>query len=102
MPWYDCRRIASSAWGVVWGWDLPGAVGGLGLAGLVSLCAGVCWASVSRVGSGWLVGRPGGPLVGGGRVLLVYVRALLKVFAVDPGPELHGDVAIWGLTAIHM
>ena len=50
----------------------------------VSSRAGV-WALVPRVGSGWLVGRPGGPLVGGGWAFLVYVRAFSDLFTFDLG-----------------
>ena len=55
---------------------------------LVSSRAGI-WASFPRVGSGWLVGRLGGSLVGGGWAFLVFVHVFFLVFTVstfDPGP----------------
>ena len=69
------RAVGGLGWGLVgWVWLV-----------LVASRAGA-WASVPRVRSGWLVGRPGGPLVGGGWASLVFVRAFSKVVTFDPGP----------------
>ena len=71
-------------------WALGGGLVGWVWLALVSSRAGV-WASVPRVGSGWLVGwlvgRPGGPLVGGGWASLVYVRAFSLVLTFDVGQQ---------------